>query len=174
MIKLLKKFMFGNNKCKISVSFYFLQMQKCRFVRLKKDAFVVFLSSILIKNYFILCTLAEHFGLYFKTIFLKLYQHHVPIFGRHYILIEILEVYHCIRSTARLDLIMVLFCTFHHFLISYSILSCHLFYLSSFRFSQHNVTEFLINKNDMYIVLWIIVNNLHIPNKIICSYLLSI
>ena len=115
--------------------FYLLQMQKCRFVRLKKDAFVVFLSSILIKNYFILCALAEHFGLYFKTIFLKLYQHHVPIFGRHYILIEILEVYHCIRSTARLDLIMVLFCTFHHFLISYSILSCHLFYLSSFRFS---------------------------------------
>ena len=135
MIKLLKKFMFGNNKCKISVSFYFLQMQKCRFVRLKNDAFVVFLSSILIKNYFILCTLAEHFGLYFKTIFLKLYQHHVPIFGRHYILIEILEGYHCIKSTTRLDLIMVFFLQLTSFLILYSILSCHFLYLLSFTFS---------------------------------------
>ena len=112
--------------------FYFLQMQKCRFVRLKNDAFVVFLSSILIKNYFILCTVAEHFGLYFKTIFLKLYQHHVPIFGRHYILIEILEVYHCIKSTTRLDLIMVFFLQLTSFLILYSLLSCHFFI--SFKF----------------------------------------
>ena len=122
----------ANNKCTDKSINYLLQIQKVRFARLKNDAFVVFLSSILIKNYFILCTLAEHFGLYFKTIFLKLYQHHVPIFGRHYILIEILEVYHCIKSRARLDLIMIFFLHLSSFfdIIFYTVLS----FLISFKF----------------------------------------
>ena len=71
---------------------------KYKLIHLNKDAFVVFLSSILINNYFILCAFVERFGFHFKTIFSKITSTPRSNFGRHCILIEILQVYHGKRS----------------------------------------------------------------------------